>query len=148
MKKKVLKFKSPSGFKNPVFLGLLNKIKTHQSVLAAVRRVLPAALAGHVAYALVIDGRLLLYADAPVWATQLRFYWQPLTHAAAVSGGPVERLRIRVLAQTAAIPTTKPRAPSLAAVAAIEQGSATITDKRLKATLQRLSLNLRRLAQA
>lgn len=52
---------------------LVRGVQDQADLLAAVRRALPPALAGHCVGAVRQDQRITLIADSPLWATRLRF---------------------------------------------------------------------------
>ncbi len=147
MRKQKDQFKAPLNFQNSVLSGLLGQINAHKKVLEIVRKSLPSALSGHVAYAFVIDRRLLVYADSAAWAAQLRFYNQEIRKEVGVFyGKPLETLHIKLIDSVLKKPPAKPKIPSLAVVETIENDSLEISDPQLKAALQSLSVGLRRKA--
>jgi len=110
---------------------------------AALRACLPEPLRTHVHLAAVRDGCLVLMADGPPWATQLR-YRTPEILSALPAMPEFHGVRsIRVRTERAAAPATAlPRAPSTmgaGAAEALEAQARSTVDGRLRAALERLA---------
>lgn len=148
MTKKNALFKTPLFYQNRVMSGIFYQIESQQKVLHSIRSILPEPLAQHVQYCLIKEGKLLVYTDAAVWATQLRFYNAALL--AGVSGfvkGTLESVQIKIITEQTGLvtrPLRKVRIPSLQTINLIQNDCQSINDSELKLSLLKLSLTLKR----
>lgn len=87
-------FKSVLDFHNQTLDKLVSKIDEQKDVLSIVKSALPETLAEHTLHCVIHDATLLIYTDAAVWSSQLRFYQSAIL--AVVENG-VKRIQIRLL---------------------------------------------------
>lgn len=118
-------------------------IAEHTRALARLQRrlerVVPNATRGHWHVADVDTERLLVVADAPVWASSLRYRQGALLDAVAeVIGQRPAGCRITVEPPRLAR-KQPPRVLSEAASEHLRRGAATVEDPRLRAALERLA---------
>jgi len=137
-------FKSPLNYRHSILSGLLGRIDAHHKVLELVRKSLPPELSVHVAYALILDRRLLVYADSAAWAAQLRFYNQEMRkEVAAFYRKPLDTLQIKLVDTVLGKPPVKLKIPSLSVVESMENDSLGIEDPQLKEALRALIVSLK-----
>jgi hypothetical protein len=113
---------------------LLDEIERRERTLSAVRRQLPAELAGHCRQAAVVGDELTLFVDSPVWVDRFRFLGSELVDALVASGFQVARYRVRVLPAAPAATSAGPAArngPQRAGLAARTDASASKLDEAL-----------------
>ncbi len=92
-----MSFKPILEFHNQAIDKLVTRIEQQKDLLSIVQRVLPANLAEHLLHCVLHDTTLLLYTDASVWASQLRFYSPTVLTAITPSVlQPVNRIEIRI----------------------------------------------------
>ncbi len=95
-----MSFKPIFEFHNPTIDKLIVQIEQQKNLLVVVKSVLPENLAEHALHCLIHDDTLLLYTDAAVWSSQLRFYQEAiLTALSPLSEQPLKRLQTRLLTQ-------------------------------------------------
>ncbi len=56
------------------FRALLVQVEKHERLLRIARAALPSVLGEHCKACLSKEGRIVIFADSPAWATQLRFF--------------------------------------------------------------------------
>jgi len=151
MKKKKLLFKTPLFYQNRVLAGFFGQLEYHNRILQQVKSVLPAALAKHTLHCLVNDKRLLVYTDAAVWATQLRFYQANiLASTNNVVSSKVDTVQIKIITEQTGVtlqPQVPVKIPSMATINVIQNDSLSVSDKHLQVSLQKLTSTLTRLAK-
>lgn len=69
-----MSFKSALDFHNRTLDKLVTQIDQQKDLLSIVKSVLPENLAAHTLHCVIHDATLLIYTDAAVWSSQLRFY--------------------------------------------------------------------------
>jgi hypothetical protein len=87
-------FKSALEFHNQTIDKLVTRIDEQKDLLSVVKSVLPENLAKHALHCVIHDSALLIYTDAAVWSSQLRFYQAAIL--AVVENG-VERIQIQLV---------------------------------------------------
>ncbi len=87
-------FKSALEFHNQTLDKLVTKIDQQKDLLAVVKSVLPENLAEHTLHCVIHDSTLLIYTDAAVWSSQLRFYQ---TAILTIVEKDVKRIQIRLI---------------------------------------------------
>lgn len=87
-------FKSALEFHNQTLDKLVTQIDQQKDLLSMVKSVLPEKLAEHTLHCVIHDEMLLIYTDAAVWSSQLRFYQ---TAILAIVEKGVERIQIRLM---------------------------------------------------
>ena len=66
--------------------------------LSSVKSALPENLAEHTLHCVIHDATLLIYTDAAVWSSQLRFYQTKILDIVALQmKHPVQRVQIRLV---------------------------------------------------
>lgn len=104
-----------------------------------LQRALPVRLRGHWQLAGIDDEALVLVAEGPVWASQLRYHQRALLQAAAeATGRSPARCRIGVEPPRLA-PRREPRELSGSARDNLREAAAASDDPRLRAALLRLA---------
>lgn len=112
-----------------------------------VRGTLPATLRQHVHLAAIRDGCLVLLADGPAWATQLRYRTPEILASlpAETEFDGVRSIRVRTVRGGLATPAPPRRErPGQAAIAALEAQAGSTADPRLRAALLRLAAHAAR----
>lgn len=117
-------------------------IGEQQSLVSAVRQVLPASVAAHCVSAVIEGSRLTLFADSVVWATQLRFLGPEVARMLGSRIQTPYEVRVRVAppkayAQSPAISVIKPL--SRATGRLLSETAASVSDQRLQEALRRLA---------
>jgi hypothetical protein len=87
-------FKSVLDFHNQTLDKLVSRIDEQKDLLSIVKSALPETLAAHTLHCVIHDATLLVYTDAAVWSSQLRFYQSAIL---AVIENRVKRVQIRLL---------------------------------------------------
>ena len=142
-------FKQFSAFYNPSLREIDKKIKAQDDLLTRVKGVLPAVLAEQIVYCLNSKQRLIVYTQSASWASQLRFYSQPILEAAHAMGVTDTQLQFRIVK----IPNWNTERslsitiPSLQQAEHINAYSTIVEDEQLKAALFKLSQTLRQLSK-
>lgn len=81
-------------------------------LLRAVQAELPTFLAPHCRHCVLKGERLLIYADTPAFASQLRFYGPSLLiRLEQTTGNPIKEFQVRNLLSVIAVPKGKPPSP-------------------------------------
>lgn len=137
-------------FQHRILAYLTGQITQQKQLLQLVRSILPEFLANHTLHCLIRDEKLLVYTDAAVWASQLRFYHKLiLANIKPLSRRPIETLQIKIISMPTGItlqPAGKKKIPSEKTVDLIRKHSLSISDKPLKQALLRLSSTLKGLS--
>lgn len=152
MSKKKALFKTPLFYKNRTISGFLGQLDYQNQILRRIQTVLPETLAKHTLHCLIKDKRLLVYTDAAVWATQLRFHNKILLASIIpFSSSPVETVQVRIINEHTGLNLQsvrqQARIPSLEIINVIQNHSLSVSDKHLKLSLQKLSSTLKRLSK-
>jgi hypothetical protein len=87
-------FKSVSDFHNHTLDKLVTQMDQQKDLLSVVKSVLPETLSEHTLHCVIHDATLLIYTDAAVWSSQLRFYQAGIL---AVLENRVKRIQIRLI---------------------------------------------------
>jgi hypothetical protein len=91
-------FKSALEFHNRAIDKLVTRVEQQKDLLTVVQRVLPENLAEHTLHCMVHKATLLIYTDAAVWSSQLRFYQAAiLTAISSLIQTPVKRIQTRLI---------------------------------------------------
>jgi len=145
-------FHIPLSHPNRLFSYYLNQIEQQRRMLQQVQRGLPDNLAKHACHCVMNNKTLVVYTDSAIWASQLRFYHRAMLAALApLPGDVVQTIQIKVITQAIGIsitPSLKANVPSVATIDMMQKQSATVSDKALQQSLERLNATLRRLADA
>jgi len=128
--------------------GLTEEASRQARTTALVREALPGELTDHCLGALVDGDELVLYVDAPGWATRLRFIAPTLYAHLAAHGIVCRRSRVRVQPPGERVapvaPTRQTVSASPAAVRAVSSAAATAGSDELADALRRLARSLAR----
>jgi hypothetical protein len=124
------------------------RIEKHRQVLDAARKALPKFLADHCTDCVTKPDRLILYADSPAWAAQIRFYAPHILSMVQQSTG--HRFQDLVIRNTFPVATKPPHNPVVISspgfVAEVLKDSALSSPSgELKDALLRLSETVRTL---
>lgn len=149
MKPSCLTFKSlltsPGGY----FRGLTAQIEAQLSVLEAIKRVLPDEVAAHALHCVGHGKKLVMYTDASVWATPLRFHKEIILAAATrLLKASYTELQIKVISPINANygqAKRTPIIPSPEVIKDVKNYGQLMEDVQLKQSLLRLSATLSRL---
>lgn len=93
-----MSFKPVLAFHNQTIDKLVTQVAQQKDLLSVVQSVLPPNLAEHTLHCVIHDATLLLYTDAAVWSSQLRFHSSAILAAITplFSQRPVKRVEIRL----------------------------------------------------
>ena len=95
-----MSFKSVDTFHNYAIDQLTAKLTQQQDLLSTIQRVLPEDLAAHVVHCVAHNTTLMVYSDAAVWSSQLRFHKVAMLAAAATQTAPaLTNVQIRLISQ-------------------------------------------------
>jgi Dna[CI] antecedent, DciA len=152
MKPSYLTFKSlltnPGGY----FRGLTAQIEAQLSVLENIKRVLPDEVAAHALHCVGHGKKLVMYTDASVWATPLRFHKDMILAAATcLLKASYTELQIKVMSPintNLGQPKRTLLIPSPEIIKDVENYGQLTEDVQLKQSLLRLSATLSRLQQS
>ncbi len=93
-------FKSVLEFHNQTIDKLVSEIDQQNNLLALVKGALPKTLAENTLHCVVHGTTLLIYTNAAVWSSQLRFYEMAILDAISLFViSPVKRVQIRLVKQ-------------------------------------------------
>jgi hypothetical protein len=96
-----MSFKSALEFHNRTLDKLVTKVDSQKDLLLIVQSVLPENLAAHTLHCVIHDTTLLIYTDAAVWSSQLRFYQTTILEIVARQfQQSVQRVQIRLFRQS------------------------------------------------
>jgi hypothetical protein len=128
--------------RNSLTKTLMRKREQQLKLLRDVEQLLPDSLAGHCLAAAREQGRLVLFVDAPVWASRMRFLAPDIARQLQGKHGQMQGVKIRVLPtrQCASPPRKRPTARlSSSTRLLLVQVAAGIADPSLKSALERLA---------
>ncbi|MBZ4202420.1 MAG: DUF721 domain-containing protein [Methylovulum sp.] len=141
-------FTSPLGHFNRTIAFYEGQITVHKRLMRKVKNVLPTQLASHVLHCLVKNRGLIVYTDAAIWASQLRFYSEVLAQTIKEeSGAPVETVKIRLLTVTTGVSRdikTSPRIPTKSTILAMQNSCDALLPSEFKTALVKLTATLAR----
>lgn len=93
-----MSFKPALEFHNQTLDKLVARVEQQQDLLSVVKSVLPENLAEHTLHCVIHDETLVVYTDAAVWSSQLRFYQTALLKiSSSFVQVPVQRIQIRLM---------------------------------------------------
>ena len=122
---------------------LLERLREDDTLTARVRGLLPPDLAAHLAGAQERDGRLVLLARSPVWASRLRYAAAGLSRGMGRRSGLGAEVRVRVLPLALPPQGRRPprRMPPMSATTAgyVRAIAGAVADPQLGAALRRLA---------
>ncbi len=91
-------FKSALEFHNQAIDKLVTRVEQQKDLLSLVKSVLPENLVEHTLHCVIHEATLLIYSDAAVWSSQLRFYQAAILSAISPFVEiPVKRVQIRLV---------------------------------------------------
>ena len=79
-------FRSVTDFKGRSVAVYMEKIAEQDQLLRIVRAALPPSIAEHANYCVVSGGRLLIYTDSAIWASQIRFFEKAILNKLSEDG--------------------------------------------------------------
>ena len=90
-------FKSALEFHNRAIDQLVTRVEQQKDLLSVVKSVLPENLAEHTLHCVIHETTLVIYMDAAVWSSQLRFYQAAILEAISPQvEKPITRVQIRL----------------------------------------------------
>lgn len=94
-------FKTALEFHNRTLDKLVTQIDQQKDLLSVVKNVLPENLASHTLHCVIHDATLVIYTDAAVWSSQLRFYQTAMLETVTVQfQKKIQRVQIRLFQQS------------------------------------------------
>ena len=131
-----------------VLIGYKYQIDIQNKLLKKIKSSLPDHLSCHALFCVISGKKVLLYTDAAVWSSQLRFYHHTILQELSTSNqGRIEELQIKI------IPTAMKqeerdmkKLPSKESVENILSLAETQTDEKLKEALLKLGKTFRKLS--
>lgn len=95
-----MSFKSALDFHNRTLDKLVTQVDQQKDLVSVVKSALPENLAEHTLHCVIHDATLLIYTDAAVWSSQLRFYQTKILDVVALQmRHPVLRVQIRLISK-------------------------------------------------
>lgn len=92
-----MSFKPIAAIHNRAIDKLVTQIEQQKKLLMAVKSVLPENLAEHTTHCVLHDTTLVVYSDAPVWSSQLRFYQRAILAAIQpIISEPIKTIQIHL----------------------------------------------------
>ena len=143
-------FQTPLTHPNPMLAYFQNRIAEQQSLLQEIQRNLPGYLATQVRHSLLQEGKLLIYTDSAIWASQLRFYSPLILTRVKQLNHPAESVQIKVLTIATGVALNRPRKaklPSATTIAQIGSDSQLCSDPQLRQSLLKLSATMAKCAE-
>ena len=128
---------------------LYGEIQRQQQLLRQVRAALPPKLAPHCSGARLNGAQLLLFVDAPVWASKLRFLSPKLLQALRAENPGIANIKVRMdVPQRTSAVTPQPRRKGAArhsnqASGTVHGSADTVGNSALSQALRRLARTLR-----
>ena len=130
-----------------VLIGYKYQIEIQNKLLKKIKSSLPDHLSCHALFCVISGKKVLLYTDAAVWSSQIRFYHPIILQELSISHqGRVEELQIKI------IPTSMKQEiremkkfPSKESVECILSQAESQTDEKLKEALLRLGRTFKNL---
>jgi hypothetical protein len=90
-------FKSALDFDLRQLQAPLAVIAAQQALLCKIKAILPAEIAAHIQHCVVSGSRLIIYAEAASWASQIRFYQNEILASLVASGQKnINSLQVRI----------------------------------------------------
>ena len=140
--------KSILDYDGKVLVGYKYQIEVQNKLLKKIKSTLPDHLSSHALYCVISGKKVLLYTDAAVWSSQLRFYHHIILQELSTSNpGKFEEFQIKI------IPTTMKqeerdmkKLPSKESVENILSQAETQTDEKLKEALLKLGKTFKKLS--
>ena len=127
---------------------LQSRLETHRTLLRRIHWTLPSFMLDHCIDCALKGERLILYTDAPAWASRLRFHLPTLMNAVQKTscGEQVTGIDIRIITPLTHAPTRSAQLvrPSPSCIASIEQFSNSMSDPELGRAVMRLARSLNR----
>lgn len=127
------------------FAAMRAQLEFQSRLLQAARLALPENLRSHCVHCVARDDSLILYADSPAWACQLRYYGPHLRLAVeAASGCSYREIRVRNLLPTITgqVPRPRPTPPSAATVEHVRNCAESTTIPEIREAWKRLEQTL------
>ena len=91
-------FKTALDFEIRPMVKCLEKIAEQKQLLSLVRMVLPISIAEHAVHCVLNEARLVVYTDAAVWASQIRFYQDAILSKMHATGRvKVSRIHVKLI---------------------------------------------------
>jgi hypothetical protein len=145
---KIDPFKAVNTYNNRILANYQQKIKQQQYLLNIIKATLPKPLTGHVLYCVVSAEKLLIYTDSAAWASQLRFYQQPILNAVINTNlVPVKTVQIKIIfPNNSTKGTFKKNIPSKGNIKLLHHCGESANDQKLKQALLNLSQTLNKLS--
>ena len=141
-------FEAPLAYQNSTINSLLNQLEYQKKILLLIKALLPEPLAQHALHGLIKDHSLIIYTDAAIWATQLRFYNQALLNDLTTAySKPLKELKIKLISEPTGVifnSLSKPVIPSIEAIERMQTDIMVISDESLKLALTKLNTTLKK----
>lgn len=142
------KFKPANRYQNSVMDFYHKKIHEQQQLLQKIHTTLPKHLAEHVLHCVISGKKILIYTDATVWSSQLRFYQTTILNGLSQTQFKVELLQVRLIPQTIQQKKQRePLVPSKENIHHIRHNANQVTDEKLQKALLNLSQTLEKLSK-
>ena len=138
-------FKSALDYDGKVLVGYKYKIETQNKCLNKIKLSLPDHLSTHALFCVISGKKVLLYTDAAVWSSQLRFYHQTILQALSTSSpGKFEELQIKIIPMTMGQEERESiKIPSTENIDLLLNQAENQTDEKLKMALLKLGSTLK-----
>jgi hypothetical protein len=139
-------FRSVLDFESRQLALCLDKIAAQRALLAIVKSALPRELAAHAMHCVASGLTLLLYSDSAGWASQIRFFHQPILDELHTAGHhQLVKLQVRIVMPSATQRLRLANLPSTENVKLIgDQAQRIERHDELAAAMSRLAATLNR----
>lgn len=146
LKPKKTLFKSALAFDNRQLAICLNKIAEQKRLLTIVKSALPEAIAAGIQHCVLNQANLLLYTNAGAWASQIRFFHEPiLTKLSEAGHKNIINLQVKILLpEMPPNPSTGKHWPSPIVINNLVQNQVNNDKDVLQQSLKRLSNTLKK----
>lgn len=92
-----MSFKPISEFHSQTLDKLFLQVEKQKDLLSIVKNALPEHLSERILNCVIHDETLLIYSDAAIWASQLRFYQSAILEAtSSFIDFPITRVKVRL----------------------------------------------------
>lgn len=143
------RFQTPLTYSNRMLVYFQNRIAEQHSLRQEIQCSLPSHLAQQVRHCVLQEGKLLIYADAALWTSQLRFYTPLILARLKQFNLPAESVQVKVLTIVTGATLTRPRKaklPSSTVITQIASDSQLCSDPQLRQSLLKLSRTMAKCA--
>lgn len=142
------RFKTILAYEAKVLTAYKYQLELQNELLKKIKSVLPDNLSAHALYCVISEKKILLYTDAAVWSSQLRFYHQIMLKALVSSDwSSITILQVKIIPKSIQQETNKLlKLPSAKSIDLILEQAENQPNEILKSALLKLGKTIKRKA--